>query len=125
MLMKKFSAKIILLGSRGDRDTAELIRHSAGEGIVNAAGETGLLEAMALISKCALFLSNDSGLMHVAGALGIPTIAIFGSTNPITTSPPGLEFTDHQERIVLQSLPEKGMPDRFSLYDLHRCGRSL
>ncbi|MBU0574973.1 MAG: glycosyltransferase family 9 protein, partial [Proteobacteria bacterium] len=38
-----------------------------------------------------LFISNDSGLMHVAGALGIPTIAIFGSTNPVTTSPAGVK----------------------------------
>ena len=42
-----------------------------------------------MIARCNLFLSNDSGLMHVAGALGIPTIAIFGSTNPVTTSPAG------------------------------------
>ena len=40
-------------------------------------------------SRCALFISNDSGLMHVAGALGVPTIAVFGSTNPVTTSPVG------------------------------------
>jgi heptosyltransferase-2 len=88
-LSEKYSARVILFGSKGDRETTELITHSAGNGILNLAGETSLREAMALISKCALFISNDSGLMHVAGALGVSTIAIFGSTNPVTTSPSG------------------------------------
>ena len=41
------------------------------------------------MARCHLFISNDSGLMHIAGALNIPTVAIFGSTNPATTSPTG------------------------------------
>ncbi len=57
--------------------------------MVNLAGKTNLKEAIAVISRCSLFISNDSGLMHVAGALNIPTVAIFGSTNPVTTSPVG------------------------------------
>ena len=44
---------------------------------------------MALIARCHAFITNDSGLMHVAGAMNVPTVAIFGSTNPVTTSPPG------------------------------------
>jgi len=59
------------------------------DGMLNLAGKTTLHEAIHLISQCRLFISNDSGLMHVAGALNIPTVAIFGSTNPVTTSPPG------------------------------------
>jgi heptosyltransferase-2 len=56
---------------------------------MNLAGKTNLKEAIAAISRCSLFISNDSGLMHIAGALNIPTVAIFGSTNPVTTSPVG------------------------------------
>ena len=52
-------------------------------------GKTDLRTAVSLIASCRLFISNDSGLMHVAGALNIPTIAIFGSTNPMTTAPVG------------------------------------
>jgi heptosyltransferase-2 len=59
--------------------------------LIDIAGKTNLKEAIALIARCRLFVSNDSGLMHVAGALGIPTIAIFGSTNPVTTSPAGVK----------------------------------
>ncbi len=119
LLVKKFSAKVVLLGSRGDRGTAELIRKSAGEGVVNAAGETGLLEAMVLISKCALFLSNDSGLMHVAGALGVPAIAIFGSTNPVTTSPPGPDSLIIRKELPCSPCLKKECPTDF------RCMTSI
>ncbi len=50
-------------------------------------GKTSLSEAMALIEKCDLFITNDSGLMHVAAALDVPLVAVFGSTNSITTGP--------------------------------------
>jgi len=44
---------------------------------------------MALIKRCNLFLTNDSGLMHVAAAFGIPVVAIFGPTDPDKTAPIG------------------------------------
>jgi heptosyltransferase-2 len=56
---------------------------------MNLSGATTLREAMALISKCNLFVTNDSGLMHTSAALGIPTVAIFASTNPNLTGPIG------------------------------------
>ena len=54
-------------------------------------GRTTLAQAMALISRCHAFVTNDSGLMHVAAALAAPTVAIFGSTNPVTTGPFSVE----------------------------------
>ncbi len=88
-LIDATGARGILFGSGQDRQsTAEVNRHSR-RGLTDVAGQTDLREAISLIARCDLFLSNDSGLMHIAGALGIPTVAIFGSTNPITTSPVG------------------------------------
>jgi len=84
-----YGCQIILLGGKSDGDTAEEVRSLAKNSLLNLAGKTNLKEAVYLISQCRLFLSNDSGLMHIAGALNIPTIAIFGSTNPATTSPAG------------------------------------
>jgi heptosyltransferase-2 len=55
---------------------------------------------VALISRCRLFVTNDSGLMHVAAALGIPVIAIFGSTDPERTGPLGEVC-----RVVRKSIP--------------------
>ena len=83
------NAQVVLFGGEADRETAEQVRKQARTSLINLAGRTTLRETIYLISQCRLFLSNDSGLMHVAGALNIPTVAIFGSTNPVTTSPPG------------------------------------
>jgi heptosyltransferase II len=79
----------VLFGSSSDRASTARVQRSARHPLIDIAGKTNLKEAIALIARCALFLSNDSGLMHVAGALGVPTVAIFGSTNPRTTSPMG------------------------------------
>jgi len=54
---------------------------------LNFCGATSLGEAMAVIKRCDFFLTNDSGLMHVASALDRPMIAIFGSTDPNATGP--------------------------------------
>lgn len=88
-LNESFSIQAMILGGNGDKKTAQEIANMATVKLINLAGETTLREAVYLISQCRLFISNDSGLMHVAGALNIPTIAIFGSTNPVTTSPAG------------------------------------
>ncbi len=99
-LVKAYDGNVILLGSRSDRTVTDMIARSGEGRVLNLAGDTTLKEAMALIAQCTLFISNDSGLMHVAGSLGIPTLAIFGSTNPVTTSPPG-----EQCRIIRKTLP--------------------
>jgi heptosyltransferase II len=95
-----FSGQIILLGGKSDYDTAEEVKRLAQTSLLNLAGKTDLKKAVYLISQCRLFISNDSGLMHIAGALNIPTIAIFGSTNPVTTSPAG-----NQSVIIRQEVP--------------------
>jgi heptosyltransferase-2 len=56
---------------------------------VNLAGETTLAEFMSELAGCVLAISNDSGAMHMASALGVPTVAIFGSTEPALTGPLG------------------------------------
>jgi heptosyltransferase II len=92
-LDEKFSTQGILLGGKADREAAQEVQKLAHSELINLAGKTTLQEAVYLISQCRLFISNDSGLMHIAGALNIPTIAIFGSTNPVTTAPAGNKFT--------------------------------
>ncbi len=57
--------------------------------VVNLAGQTTLRQFIDLAAACSVFLTNDSGSMHVASALGVPTVAIFGATNPQTTGPAG------------------------------------
>jgi heptosyltransferase II len=88
-LIDAFSAQVILFGSGADKESIAQVQHNAKFPLCALAGTTTLRETMALIARCRLFISNDSGLMHLAGAMGIPVIAIFGSTNPSATSPPG------------------------------------
>jgi heptosyltransferase-2 len=89
MINKDFGGKILLFGSGEEKAISEMIRCVAKSDVVDLVGKTSLLETMALIEKCSLFITNDSGLMHLAAALKIPLIAIFGSTDPFTTSPLG------------------------------------
>jgi len=88
-LIEECQAQAIIFGSGADQPSAAEVRKNSRNTLIDVAGQTNLQEAIALISRCDIFISNDSGLMHVAGALGIPTVAIFGSTNPATTAPAG------------------------------------
>ena len=115
---EKFPAQGIILGGRGDRDTALHVQKSSRTEIINLAGETSLREAVYLISQCRLFISNDSGLMHVAGALNIPTIAIFGSTNPVTTAPVGKKSIVVRKEVSCSPCLKKTCPTDFRCMNL-------
>jgi heptosyltransferase-2 len=78
----------LLFGSAAERELCE----SMAAQIPNArnlAGATTLREFIDLAAACRLYLTNDSGAMHVASALGVPTVAIFGATDDTTTGPTG------------------------------------
>jgi heptosyltransferase II len=82
------SNQIILIGSQGDRHLAdEIISQGNHSHIHNWCGSTSLDEAIALIGMSKAVVSNDSGLMHIAAALNIPQVALFGSSDPSHTPP--------------------------------------
>jgi heptosyltransferase-2 len=79
---------VVLLGSGKEAPLCEEISHEAGAGrCTNLAGKTSLLDAFALIAGAKSVISNDSGLMHVAAAFGVPQVALFGSSSPRHTPP--------------------------------------
>jgi heptosyltransferase II len=81
-------AQVWLFGSESDRSVGEQIEsHAARTGIVNLCGRTSLADAIDLLSVAAVVVSNDSGLMHVAAALGRPLVALYGSSSPAYTPP--------------------------------------
>ena len=80
-LSRKMNLPVVLLGSTSDREACEGMEGK------NLAGETTLDEAIDLIAGAQFVVSNDSGLMHVAAALGRPQVALFGSSSPLHTPP--------------------------------------
>jgi heptosyltransferase-2 len=82
---------VVLLGSAKEAELcdeiAQSIHQERPKTARNLAGKTDLSQAMALIASSQAMLSNDSGLMHVAAAMGVPQVAVFGSSSPLHTPP--------------------------------------
>jgi heptosyltransferase-2 len=78
---------VVLLGSAKEAADCEAIQAQAPDRCRNLAGKTSLAEAFALIAGAGHVVSNDSGLMHVAAAFGVPQVALFGSSSPLHTPP--------------------------------------
>jgi len=78
---------ILVLGTRREKETGAEICRPLGHAALNLAGRTDLPQVMAVIERLDLLVTNDSGLMHVGAALDRPLVALFGSTNPVTTGP--------------------------------------
>jgi heptosyltransferase I len=77
---------VVLIGSDRERETCAEVAKLA-PGTINLAGETSLSELAALISRGTLCVSNDSGPMHLAVALNLPVVSVFGPTDPVWAGP--------------------------------------
>ena len=92
MAAREWGAAVEVFGSKGERELcAEVASAIAAEGVAarNLAGETSLEEFAGLAASCRVFITNDSGAMHIASAGGAPTVAIFGATDHTGTGPTG------------------------------------
>ena len=80
-------ADIILFGTPGEAAVNAAIAAAMKRKPVDLTGQTQIAELPGLLSRCDLFVGNDSGAMHVAAAVGLPVVAIFGPTDPLGTAP--------------------------------------
>lgn len=80
-------SEILLFGSPAEKEGISKIAEVSGEKIIEISEAFSLSEAISIISMCRIFVSNDSGLLHIASALDIPAIGIFGPTLPEKTAP--------------------------------------
>ncbi|CCB87493.1 MULTISPECIES: lipopolysaccharide heptosyltransferase II [Parachlamydia] len=86
-LLEDPKVTILYFGDQAGASLVHQICQHFPERVLNMAGKTSIRELMALMQECAVILTNDSGPMHMAAALGIPLVALFGSTSPIKTGP--------------------------------------
>lgn len=88
-LESRYGVRCVLVGAPGERERCRRVAQASAASPIVAAGETTVGQLVALLSLCDGFAGNDSGAMHVAAAVGIPTVGVFGSTDPERTGPRG------------------------------------
>ena len=116
-LKQTYDASILIFGSSRpkEQELNATIAEGIGEGCLNLSGQTSLLELASLLRQCHLLVTNDTGTMHVAAAVGTRVVAIFGPTDPRTTSPVGEEHV-----IISREVPCSPCLKRVCPED-HRC----
>jgi heptosyltransferase-2 len=82
--LREAGRDVVTVGGPGERDLGEAL---AAGGARDLTGKTSLLEAVAVLSRCAALVSNDSGALHLGRAAGVPVVALFGSSSPDWTGP--------------------------------------
>lgn len=87
LLTRRLDATVVLIGAPAERAVARQIARSAGASIADLTGKTALPELVALLARCDLVISGDSGPMHIACALDTPVIGLFGPTDPRISGP--------------------------------------
>ena len=83
---------ILLLGGPAEKEKIAAIVAGLPGRIINLAGRLTLRQTIVILARCRLFMGNDSGLMHIAAALAVPLVAVFGPTEPDKTAPLGKEY---------------------------------
>jgi len=88
---RELGAVCVLVGAAGDRDAGREIESALPSGVrsVNLIGRTDLGQLAGVLARCSAFVSNDSGAMHLAAAVGVPVTALFGPTDERATAPLG------------------------------------
>ena len=86
-LQMQAQADVILFGTSAEAAVSSAIAAGMNHPPIDLTGKTSIHDLPALLSQCHLFIGNDSGAMHVAAAVGLPVVAVFGPTDPFGTAP--------------------------------------
>jgi heptosyltransferase II len=133
-LAREWGAAVALFGSPGEAELCERICRRIGKSGVtaaNLAGKTTLREFIDRAAACFLYVTNDSGAMHIASALGVPTVAVFGSTDAVATGPAGSRFVVVQKRVECSPCQLRDCPidhrcmTRISVEEVARAAEEL
>ena len=91
-LIRAYGAKLVFVGGPSEVDVADKVLGLTGEG-TNLSGRTDVMQLAAVIRASRILLTNDTGPMHVADAVGTPIVAVFGPTDSVTTPPFSKRYT--------------------------------
>ena len=97
-LQSESGADVILFGTAAETAVSQAIAAEMRRPPIDLTGKTEIADLPALLSNCRLFLGNDSGAMHLAAAVGLPVVAVFGPTDPHGTAPVTPRSTIVQEK---------------------------
>ena len=86
-IKERYNCEVVLLGGKEDQAIAAEILAIAGAPIMNLVGQTTLSEALGVIVRAKFAVGPDTGLMHIAAAVGTPVVSLWGATSPIRTGP--------------------------------------
>lgn len=114
-LAARHDATIVMLGDGHDRPLVQEFQQHVAVPVIDTVGQLPLMQTAALLQQCRLLLCNDSGLMHMAAALGVPVVAVFGPTVQ------ALGFYPFQAMAQVVSHPLSCRP--CTTKGLHRCPR--
>jgi len=110
----------IIFGGVDDAEVCKSVSDMVAGKHLNLAGTVDLRQFMALLSHLKVFVTNDSGPMHISAALGVATVAVFGSTDPVLTGPLG-----PRARVMIKKVDCSPCFERECLYNDFRCLTSI
>ena len=100
LLQERRGAEVLVIGSPAELDLAESIRGRLARPPAVLTGQTGLRDLLGVMATATLVLANDTGPMHLASALGVPVVGVFGPTDPAATAP-----FSQPSRVVKKDVP--------------------
>lgn len=92
--------QIVLIGGPQDGEAAKLIVRSVERPVVNLTGKLSISESARVVEQASVILSGDTGMMHIAAALGTPVVAVYGSTHPLLGY---LPYTDEENYVIIEN----------------------
>lgn len=118
-IRRERDADLILFGTPAERAVSSAIQAGLSRSALDLTGKTEIADLPALLSRCNVFLGNDSGAMHVAAAVGLPVVAVFGPTDPHGTAPVTPRCTVIQQKPYCSPCFLRRCPTD------HRCMRAI
>ena len=123
----------VMFGGSDERQLAEEIERAAGVPLANFCGKTGVSELPWLLQMCKALVTNDTGVMHIAAAVGTPIVALFGPTSPLGFAPRGAQHFVVQGKVHCSpcyphptcDLRECGAMDNISPAEVSNCLATL